>query len=202
MNLAGKTVMPMIIDTHVHLSANREALIRDLRMRAYYGVSAALSMGTDSYDLLGMRSETIPGAARFLSAGRGITMPEPGRTTVPYWVTTEAEARKAVQELAANKVDIVKIWVDTRDKKFKKLTPELYGAIIDEAHKRGLRVTAHIFDMEDAKGLMRAGLDAFAHGVRDQDIDDEVVAMFKQRPEPGPHAEPAGPGRENGPGAG
>ena len=181
-NLAGKTVMPMIIDTHVHLSANREALIRDLRMRAYYGISAAMSMGTDTYDLLAIRGEQIPGAARFLSAGRGITMPEPGRTKVPYWVTTEAEARKAVQELAANKVDIVKIWVDTRDKKYQKLSPALYGAIIDEAHKRGLRVTAHIFDMEDAKGLMRAGVDAFAHGVRDNDIDDELVAMFKQHP--------------------
>ena len=181
-SLAGKTVMPMIVDTHVHLSPNREALIRDLKLRAYYGVSAALSMGTDGYDTLGIRGETIPGAARFLSAGRGITMPEPGRTKVPYWVTTEAEARKAVQELAEHKVDIVKVWVDTRDKKYKKLTPEIYGAIIDEAHKRGLRVSAHIFDMEDAKGLMRAGLDAFAHGVRDQDIDDEVVTMFKQRP--------------------
>jgi imidazolonepropionase-like amidohydrolase len=181
-SLAGKTVMPMVIDTHVHLSASREALIRDLRMRAYYGVSAAMSMGTDSYEVLGIRSEAIPGAARFLSAGRGITMPEPGRTAAPYWVTTDAEGRKAVQELAAHKVDIVKIWVDTRDKKYKKLSPALYGAIIDEAHKRGLRVTAHIFDMEDAKGLMRAGVDAFAHGVRDQDIDDEVVAMFKQRP--------------------
>jgi imidazolonepropionase-like amidohydrolase len=181
-SLAGKTVMPMIVDTHVHLSASREALIRDLRMRAYYGVSAAMSMGTDGYEVLDIRREAIPGAARFLSAGRGITMPEPGRTAVPYWVTTDAEGRKAVQELAAHKVDIVKIWVDTRDKKYKKLSPALYGAIIDEAHKRGLRVTAHIFDMEDAKGLMRAGVDAFAHGVRDQDIDDEVVAMFKQRP--------------------
>jgi hypothetical protein len=84
MSLAGKTVMPMIIDTHVHLSETREALIRDLRQRAYYGVSAALSMGTDGYGLLGMRDEAIPGAARFRSAGRGITMPEPGRTTVPY----------------------------------------------------------------------------------------------------------------------
>jgi imidazolonepropionase-like amidohydrolase len=181
-NLAGKTVMPMIIDTHVHLSPTRERLVRDLKQRAYYGVSTALSMGTDNIELLPMRSETIPGAARFLSAGRGITMPEPGRITVPHWITTEAEARKAVEELAAQKVDIVKIWVDTRDGKYKKLTPELYGAIIDEAHKRGLRVSAHIFDLEDAKGLMRAGIDAFAHGVRDKDIDDEVVAMFRQRP--------------------
>jgi imidazolonepropionase-like amidohydrolase len=182
-NLAGKTVMPMIIDTHVHLGDTRDALIRDLRMRAYYGVSAALSMGnTDGYKLLDMRGETIPGAARFRSAGRGITMPEPGRSTVPYWITTAAEGRKAVEELAAHKVDIVKIWVDARDGKYKKLTPEIYGAIIDEAHKRGLRVAAHILELEDAKGLMRAGVDVFAHGIRDKDIDDETVAMFKQRP--------------------
>ena len=62
------------------------------------------------------------------------------------------------------------------------MTPEQYAAVIDEAHNRGLRVTAHIFHMDDAKGLMRAGLDAFAHGVRDKDIDDETVAMFKARP--------------------
>lgn len=173
--------MPMIIDTHVHLGTTREALVRDLRRRAYYGVSAAMSLGTDGYELLDMRGETIPGAARFRRAGRGITMQEPGRTTVPYWVNTPADGRKAVEELAARKVDIVKIWVDTRDGKYKKLSPEIYGAIIDEAHKRNLRVTAHIFDLEDAKGLLRAGVDALAHGVRDRDIDDEMVAMFKQR---------------------
>jgi imidazolonepropionase-like amidohydrolase len=181
-NLAGKTVMPMVIDTHVHLNTERDALIRDLKQRAYYGVSAALSLGTDGYELLDVRDQAIPGAARFFSAGRGITMQEPGRTTAPYWITSAADGRKAVGELAAHKVDIVKIWVDTRDGKYKKLTPEIYGAIIDEAHKRGLRVIAHLFDLEDAKGLLRAGVDALAHGVRDQDIDDEFVAMFKQRP--------------------
>ena len=179
---AGKTIMPMLIDTHVHLGASREALIRDLRQRAWFGVSAAMSLGTDGYELLDLRSEAIPGAARFRCAGRGITMAEPGRTAVPYWIGSPADGRKAVQELAERKVDIVKIWVDTRDGKYKKLTPELYGAIIDEAHKRGLRVTAHLFDLDDAKGLIRAGVDALAHGVRDRDIDDELIAMFKQRP--------------------
>jgi imidazolonepropionase-like amidohydrolase len=197
-SLAGKTVMPTVIDTHVHLSPTRERLVRDLKLRAYYGVSAALSMGTDNIELLPMRGETIPGAARFLSAGRGITMSEPGRTTVPYWITTEAEGRKAVEDLAGRQVDIVKIWVDTRGGKYKKLTPEIYGGIIDQAHKRGLRVIAHIFELEDAKGLMRAGIDAFAHGVRDRDIDDETVAMFKERPNLDPYAEPAGPRRQGG----
>ena len=181
-DLAGKTVMPMIIDCHVHLTTTREGLIRDLKQRAWWGVSAALSMGLDGFDNLDMRKQVLPGAARFFSAGRGITMPEPGRTEAPFWVTTAAEGRKAVDEDAAHKVDIIKIWVDTRDGKFKKLTPDIYGPIIDEAHKRGLRVIAHLFNLEDAKGLVRAGVDAFAHGVRDKDIDDEFVAMFKARP--------------------
>ena len=119
----------------------------------------------------------------FRSAGRGITTPEPGRTTVPYWITTAAEGRKAVAEIAAHKADFVKIWVDSRDGKYRKLTPEMYGAIIDEAHKRGLRVTAHLYELEDAKGLLRAGVDALAHGVRDRDVDDEFVALFRQRPQ-------------------
>ncbi|MFM9971303.1 MAG: amidohydrolase family protein [Burkholderiales bacterium] len=181
-NLAGKTVMPTIIDTHVHLSNLPDVLQRDLRQRAYYGVSAALSMGTDTDNVLELRAQTGPGAARFQSAGRGITAPEPGRVTVAHQITSAAEGRKVVEELAARKVDIVKIWVDSRDGKFTKLSPEIYGAIIDEAHKRKLRVTAHLFELEDAKGLLRAGVDSLAHGIRDKDIDDEIVAMFKQRP--------------------
>ena len=179
-SLAGKTVMPMIVDTHVHLNTTRDALIRDLKQRAYFGVSAALSLGLDGFELLGMRNELIPGAARYFSAGKGITRIEPGRPTIQ--INSEAEARKAVQENAAHRADIIKVWVDEREGKVEKVTPAQYAAVIDEAHNRGLRVTAHIVHMDDAKGLMRAGLDAFAHGVRDKDIDDETVSMFKARP--------------------
>ena len=65
----------------------------------------------------------------------------------------------------------------------KKLSPELYGAVIDEAHKRDLRVIAHIYTLDDAKATLRAGLDAFAHGVRDKDLDEEFMALVKQRPQ-------------------
>jgi len=182
-NLAGKTVMPTIIDTHNHLSQTREMLIDDLRRRAYFGVSAAVSMGQDTTDApYQMRAETMPGLARMFTAGRGITAPEPGRTTAPYWVTTTAEARKAVQENAAKKVDLIKIWVDDRMATVKKLSPELYTAVIDEAHKNKLRVIAHIYTLEDAKGTLRAGLDAFAHGVRDMDLDEEFMALVKKNP--------------------
>src|SRR5262249_7796507 len=67
-DLAGKTVMPMIVDTHTHLNTTRDGLIRDLKQRAYFGVSAALSLGLDGFELFSMRHENIPGAARFFSA--------------------------------------------------------------------------------------------------------------------------------------
>jgi len=179
-NLSGKTVMPALIDTHVHLSATHDKLVRDLKQRGYWGVSAAMSLGTDNLELLAVRDELIPGAARFFSAGRGITRKEPMRPT--YQIENEEEARKAVHENASRGVQIIKIWVDDREGKVQKVTPEQYAAAIDEAHKAGIRATAHIFNMDDAKGLMRAGIDAFAHGVRDRDVDEETVAMFKARP--------------------
>jgi len=182
-DLTGKTVMPAIVDTHTHMPVTRDALIDALQRKAYYGAGVVMSLGQDTGDVaFQVRDEIIPGAARLRTAGRGITMPEPGRTNAPYWITTEAEARKAVQEQAARKVDLIKLWVDDRDGMYKKLTPALYGAIIDEAHKRNLRAIAHVFTLEDGKGLLRAGIDGFAHGIRDKDIDDEFVALFKQHP--------------------
>jgi imidazolonepropionase-like amidohydrolase len=182
-SLGGKTVMPAIVDAHVHTSTTAPELENDLRRRAYYGVSAALSMGLDGTEAaFAQRAKTVPGMARLFTAGRGITAPEKGRTEVPYWITTPEEGRKAVQENAAKKVDIIKIWVDDRDGKFPKLTPPLYSAVIDEAHKMKLRVTAHIFSLDDAKGLLKAGIDSFAHGIRDRDMDDDAVTLLKARP--------------------
>ena len=178
-DLAGMTVMPTIVDAHTHLSTTREGVIADLELRASFGVGAAVSLGADGLDApLDLRDE-LP---RYKSAGRGITRPEPGRNDVPHWIDTVEEARAAVQEEAARGVDIIKIWVDDRNGQYEKLTPELYGAIIDEAHQNGLQVAAHIFTLEDAKGLLEADLDAFAHGVRDMDVDDEFVEMVQARP--------------------
>lgn len=182
-DLTGKTVMPAIVDAHKHLAVTRDALVDQLQHLAYYGVGVAMSLGQDTGDVaFQVRAETIPNAARFRTAGRGLTGPEPGRTQAPFWVTSEAEVRKDVQEMAAKKVDIIKIWVDDRDHTVTKLSPELYRAAIDEAHKHGLRTIAHIYTLEDAKGVLRAGIDAFAHSVRDRDIDDEFLQMMKARP--------------------
>ena len=200
-DLTGKTVMPALVDAHSHLgytdvkhnttaatNFTRDNLVDHLKRYAYYGIAATLSMGVDRGELpYDLRANPVPGAALFRTAGRGIALPNAGpgaeyRKDAAYGVTTEEEARKAVQELAAKKVDIVKIWVDDRDGTVKKLPPPMYRAIIDEAHKNNLRVVAHIFDLADAKELLRSGIDGFAHGVRDKDIDDEFMTLIKQHP--------------------
>jgi imidazolonepropionase-like amidohydrolase len=199
-DLTGKTVMPAIVDLHTHLGYvnyrtpapvpeefTRENLVDHLKRYACYGAAAVVSLGADPGDLpFQVRDETIPGAAVFRTAGPGIATPNSGpsaeaRKNVPYTINTEEDARKAVRELAGRKVDFVKIWVDDRGGKAVKMPPALYGAVIDEAHKHNLRVVAHIFALDDAKGLLKAGVDGFAHGIRDRDVDDEVIALFKQR---------------------
>lgn len=200
-DLNGKTIMPAIIDAHSHLghmvlktgTINKDTYTRDnlvdhLRRYAYFGIAATQSMGIDRGEIpYEVRANPPADGALFHTAGRGIALPNAG-PGADYWrdaaygVTNEAEARKTVQELAAKKVDWVKIWVDDRNGTVKKLPPALYRVIIDEAHKNNLRVVAHIFKLEDAKELLRSGIDGFAHGVRDRDIDDEYVALFKQHP--------------------
>ena len=201
-DVRGKTIMPALVDAHSHLgytdvrtgitssaSYTRDNLLDQLRRYAYYGIAATLSLGLDRGDLpYQLRASPTPGAALFLTAGRGIAMPNAG-PNADYWkdaaygVTTEAEARAAVRELAVKKVDIVKIWVDDRNKTVTPLPPSLYRPISAEAHSRGLRVVAHVFYLADAKELLRAGIDGFAHGIRDLDVDEEIMTLFKQHPQ-------------------
>jgi imidazolonepropionase-like amidohydrolase len=196
-DLAGKTVIPALIDAHVHMgyrkgltfgpeNYTRENLLDTLNRFAYYGVAAILETGTARGDLAyQLRAETPPGAL-FRTAGRGFGMPNAGpggpMRDSAYGVTTEAEARADVQELAAKKVDMIKIWVDDRNGTVEKLKPNFYRAIIDEAHKHDIHVMAHIVDLADVKDLLRAGVDGFAHMIRDKDVDDELLALLKARP--------------------
>jgi imidazolonepropionase-like amidohydrolase len=196
-DLTGKTVMPALIDAHVHMgyrrgldfSTNnytRENLSDILDRFAYYGVAAILEAGTARSDLpYEFRAKPTAGAL-FLTAGRGFGMPNAGpggpMRDSAYGVTTEQEARADVRELAAKKANIVKIWVDDRGGTVEKLHPNLYRAIVDEAHKNNMRVFAHVMKLDDVKDLLRAGVDGFAHMVRDRDIDDEMIALVKARP--------------------
>lgn len=182
-DLSGKTVIPALVNAHVHLSTDAEERAEQLRHMAYYGAGTVVALGHDEGDApFAMQGVSVEDGARSLTAGRGITTPEPGRSEVPYWVTTPEAARMAVRESAERGVDIIKIWVDSRGGQYERMSPELYQAVIEEAHAHDLKVTAHIFRLEDAKGLLEAGIDAFAHSIRDQVVDDELVELWLDRP--------------------
>jgi imidazolonepropionase-like amidohydrolase len=200
-DLAGKTVMPAMVDVHSHLgfldmadatmskdNFTRENLTDHLERYAYHGFAAVCSFGTDMGDVpFQMRDEIIPNAALYRTVGRGLAYPgsgpgDPSRNDVPYPVTTEEEARAAVRDLAPRKPDFVKIWVDDRNGTKQKLTPPLFRAAADEARTLGLRSVAHVFDLADAKELVKAGVEGFTHMVRDQPVDDEFMRLLKERP--------------------
>jgi imidazolonepropionase-like amidohydrolase len=217
-DLTGKTVMPALIDGHNHIGlvnekdgtnkkANytRDNLIDQLQRYAYYGTAATLSMGLEADQELAyrLRDEVIPNAARFLTVGKGIaatSMAGPtgeARLGIPYGAATPEEGRRHVRELHARGVHFVKIWVDDRDGSVPKLKPEVYHAIIDEAHKNDMEVLAHLSrtsGLADAKDLLRSGVDGFVHTVRDRDVDDEYIALVQAHPKvwTGPNIPAAG----------
>jgi imidazolonepropionase-like amidohydrolase len=180
----------------------RENLIDHLQRLAYHGVGAVVSIGDliDRSDLHGgrtgwgdvplkVREEVVPGAALFRTAGVGMSWPGAGaqghvsRADVMYPVTTPEEARAAVDDYVKMKPTFIKIWVDDRAHTKTTLTPPLYDAILDEAHKFNVPVGVHNVTLTDAKELMRNGMEGWLHvPVRGGEaVDDEMIGIVKGR---------------------
>ena len=197
-DLGGKTVMPSLINTHGHPgfqrgltyradNFTRDTIMEDMNRALYFGIAAVQSQGIEKgevmYQIRADQEAGNLGGARLRIAGRGIGAPNagPGGATyagIAYEVTTEDQIRRAVQELASKKVNLIKIWVDDRNGRAPRLSPNLYRAAIDEGHRHGFRVNAHVFYHTDAVDLVNAGIDGFAHLVRDKEMDDELIASI------------------------
>jgi imidazolonepropionase-like amidohydrolase len=199
-DMHGATIMPLIINAHGHLglvkgmsvsAANQteENFRHQLLRYEMYGVGAVLSMGTDGERFAEIRRESrdgkLPGADVF-TAGIGMGAPNgvPPQGigfTMVLRPATPAEGRKDVDEQAARRPDFVKIWVDDFWGQYPKLQPDVYKAIIEEAHAKGLRVAAHVYHVEDARTLVSDGVDVLAHSVRDGEIDNALLGEMKRR---------------------
>jgi len=179
-DMSGKTIMPGIINAHGHLSFRfddslpaRERLTRQLRVYADYGVTTVVVLGTGQGDLddaVKLREEQGHGTldrARVYAAGPSLRN-----------IKTAEEARTKVDAYADAKADLIKMHITGSPEDTK---PDVYKVLIDEAHKRGLRVAAHLFYIKDARGLLDAGVDVIAHSVRDQDVDAPLIAEIKRR---------------------
>ncbi|GGM87648.1 organophopsphate acid anhydrase [Dyadobacter beijingensis] len=198
-DLTGKTVMPSLVCAHAHVGTlkgttssadnyTRENLLRHLQKYQDYGVSAVLSMGTDRPLIFnGFIDSTqhgqLPGA-RLYSAGYGFNTPDPNPGS---WMNlllrpnTPEDVPGLMEKLAAVKPTVVKIWVDDHGGNGQKMKPEIYQAIIREAHMRNIRVAAHLFYVEDARKLTEAGIDIIAHSIRDKEVDADLLTKMKQK---------------------
>jgi imidazolonepropionase-like amidohydrolase len=166
--LTGKTAIPGLINAHGHVNDP----LRDLKTYANYGVTTVFSLGGEEAAHLAARdSQATPALdrARIFVAGP-VLAPR-----------TPEEARAEVARNAAMKVDVIKIRVDDNLGTAPKMSPEVYRAVIDEAHRRGLRVAVHLFYLADAKAILDAGGDFVAHSVRDADVDAPLIAQLKAK---------------------
>jgi len=197
-NLQGKTIMPTLISAHSHVgnlkgtnasgtNYTRENIVRQLNKYESYGVGAVLCMGTDRPLIFnGFRDSSVMGllpGARMYSAGYGFGVPNGGPAGMDG-INRPASAEEAVKQVdavALLKPTVIKIWVDDFGGTVPKMKPEIYQAIIKEAHAKGIRVASHLYYLTDAHALVDAGVDIIAHSVRDKDIDDSLLKKMKQK---------------------
>lgn len=201
-NLSGKTMMPALISSHVHVgnlkgtttkgeNYTRGNILSQLMKYEDYGVGNVLVMGTDRSMFFNsgladsVKNGLLPGA-RMHSAGYGFGVPA-GAPPLDfamdnvYRPVNVAEVATQMNELAKLKPEVVKMWVDDFGGKFKKMKPEIYKAIITEAHKHGLRVAAHAYYLADARQMVKDGLDIIGHSIRDSIIDNDLVQAMKAK---------------------
>ncbi|MQA89638.1 MAG: amidohydrolase family protein [Gemmatimonas sp.] len=180
-DLSDRTVIPGLINTHGHVgdvrglesgNYSRENVLEQLGRFARYGVTTVVSLGDDQEAGVQIRDEQDDPAldrARVYVAGPVLNPSSP------------EEAVEQVQRLTEWNVDWAKIRIDSNLGASDKMAPEVYGAVIDEAHRQGIPVAVHIVELADAKGALEAGADLIAHSVRDQLVDDELIALLRQQ---------------------
>lgn len=198
-DLAGKYVMPGMIDTHVHLGLTSDGLSVDAKNQtranveaqldayARYGVTTVLSMGTDQDVVLAIRDEQRatgrPARARVHAAGLGVVFEGGygGLAGVTRKSATPADAAAAVAREAGRKVDIVKFWLDSELGTMPPMPAAMTEAVITAGHANGLQVAAHIHYLADARRVVDQGVDALSHSVRDQPVDAGLITAMKRR---------------------
>ena len=166
LDVTGKTIMPGLVNLHVHYRDGAEAIERQLRAQLYYGVTTARSIGTDSPERVAYLLEANagrPDVPRTYTAGLGFSRPGGFNAAGRNAPETEEEARALVRDQIALGVHFIKMWVNEVAEPGLKITPEIRTAIIDEAVRNGAIPVAHIDDEADGRQLIQAGLRDFLH---------------------------------------
>ena len=210
MDMSGKTIMPALIDTHAHLGYEKytdaagdsraehytvENLLDHFQRSAFYGVGTVNDGGTAVVPLslqfqADQRAGKYPPAARYVF-NPGVVPPGGGpdhiliRGTRPlhanYEVENASEARAAVRDIAAKGIGHLKIWIGDRGGAYPPMLRDVFDSVIDESHKHDIQVHAHATSLQDQKTIVAAGVDVLVHIVDDEELDDEFIALLKEK---------------------
>lgn len=202
-DLAGRVIVPGLISAHSHVGNSagaetggrfytRENVLEQLRQFAAYGVTTVTALGLGPGLFFDIREEVRRGAtdgADLLGAGMGVGVPDGTPPAGPMRLNdnqvarpeTPEQARDAIRAMASRRVDIVKLWVDDLGGSVPMMRPEIIVAATEESHARGLRVAAHIHDLEQARIVVQSGVDIVAHGVRDKPVDAALISAMRER---------------------
>jgi imidazolonepropionase-like amidohydrolase len=186
--------MPGLADMHNHLGAGgmslgpqRENYVGNLGRMLAVGVTTVFNPDVGEGEFTQLKTAAAADAApvaRFFGTGPAITVPGASLGQQGLTPATAADARAVVQKLKAANVDAIKIHRDDlawASKRTVQLMPmEVVQAVVDEAHRLGLRAYVHAPQLARAKEALRAGVDGLMHGIIDEPIDQDFVALMKK----------------------
>jgi imidazolonepropionase-like amidohydrolase len=115
-------------------------------------------------------------APRAYTAGQGFSVNGPYPGAPVFRPATPDEARANVRSLAAQKVDVIKIWMTEP-----KFPPDVIAAIVDEAKAQRIPIVSHVTDVASLRQLAELGVTDFLHNPRDQPVTPELVAYAKTK---------------------
>ena len=211
-DLRGRTVIAGLIDAHVHLLSapeivdepslrnfERTALPKIMTGFISHGITTVRSTGDPLPYIAQLRDRLERGqlvGPRLLITGPTPSSPggHPATTVcrdnpfcrqgVAREIESEEQARQVVRELARAKVDAVKVVIDDFFGKVPALSDAVISALVDETHRTGLRIIAHVSvtkDVATARGLLELGFDEFVH-LPINYVNTQIRLKFRRSP--------------------
>ena len=194
----GMSVMPGLWDMHVHLMINGHSdythwdtayidrfehviMPSSAHQLLMAGVTSARDLGAPLDASMHVRDRInkgeIPGPTMYMSGPFLQHKPYPGTEAFRWGINGPVDARAKVDKLANAGVDCIKL-IDHDE-----MTFEEVKAIVDQAHKRNLKVVAHSHRPDEIRIGLKAGVDNFEHtGLSSApEYPEDIIAMIKER---------------------